>query len=786
MKRKASKARSPGNPNKKIKTNKDSSENNTLLNNKTYPPREGINGVQDSILNKLSRLFEKSSQGCTAITFINNKILITDNAIHAGSTESREGDLGKITVIKTAMNYFADVAEGSCSQQEMLNAFEKICLSRVQGEGKGYVQLNPSIISTISKHVLLIYKPKREKKSQELSEERGTKLMAEVITSAIKKTMEEHDFKFDDLPHVFVACNVIALLARDFIEIEKFLQNDTYKDNQLKLAFSAGVIKGKGKKELNCIITKETLPLNAYKLMSRDNKKTGYVILKIDDNAIHAEVKLLEYLFLTGILQNHKDAIYIAISKHCCYHCSLTLKAFEKVIKESNSDLKILYAGIHGLNCNAKTPFILNSEIDLTAILKGIKKPFRTIDKISKMLKKVQAHYIKLEELYGPNSKKDSDGGVKMVDRSITILSDDEGSFEKSGFATKKYQETHLSIAVAMLLSSKKYKGFIGIADKETIQSKLTAANLLNNSSIIGIYIDADGNLVPFYIEMNLDKSVNIKYADHSYSACIKDFILSAKTTFNVNQISLESSGKVAGIDGEHEILALQSLAHFSASEKDKDDTDTAEEIWNQSKDWLDTILRSWNDANNTLLADLKKLIHASQGDDEKNTNLLSYIRNNKEEFKSISITQDGEENTLFDILIQTNFQNNISLKPYALSLIELMISPNNLDNELEFNYNSDDLDPIFRHNTSDNIDAGLDDLDLGGPNEGLRQVIKIISTNQNEVTATMSSALMQALTSHAEELGFEIAFLKSHDEDINISSGIDEKAKYSSSKRYS
>ncbi|WP_165379571.1 hypothetical protein, partial [Rickettsiales endosymbiont of Peranema trichophorum] len=266
------------------------------------------------VLDNLARLLEMTSQGCTAVCFVNNKILISDNDIESG-TDFKEDANRKVSLIRNVMSYFRTLAKGeevSCATRDLV--FKEICTKRIKGEASGYVQLDEEKIGGIALDVLNEYKTWRKHYASK----------SELYPIEQRKFMA-------------VAYEISSALARDFIKIEKFLQRSNA--HAIKDAFK-GI-------EVATVVTLELDELSYphYSLMK--NMEHGYVILAIGKNIpgekMHAEMKIIDYLVFTRVLQNTSEPIYIGIAKLCCNYCALALKAYHQY--KSRNSIKTIADG---------------------------------------------------------------------------------------------------------------------------------------------------------------------------------------------------------------------------------------------------------------------------------------------------------------------------------------------------------------------------------------------------------------------------------------------------------
>ena len=271
--------------------------------------------INERRLDSLARLLEGGSKSCTAITFINNKILIADNSIH-GNTIIEEGKESiKIRLIKEVMYYYSQVArgkEGAALKEARENIFRLICTIRVKGEEKGYIKLEEDAINDIAIDILNNRATWRDRRVND-------------IIGKYPKVIR---------PFVFNTYGLIDLLVEDFVKIERFLRSAENKDEPLVIAFK--------NQELRYASTNERFGLlrESYNIFMDGNP--GSIILRVDSDKVHAEVKVLVFLLLTGKIrrseadysQEEKEdkKLYIGISKLCCRYCIHFILALTKAL----------------------------------------------------------------------------------------------------------------------------------------------------------------------------------------------------------------------------------------------------------------------------------------------------------------------------------------------------------------------------------------------------------------------------------------------------------------------
>jgi|GEM_PF-5888778 len=290
---------------------------------------------EDRRLDSLARLLQMTSQGCAAACLIDQTIVIADNEIHRGTRTH-----AKLQLIQTVMEYFSDLAnEREEKKQSREEVFKKICVARLKGEEKGYIKLDEKILEKIAKIVLDTYKKVEGQ---------------EVWRTKYIREMKNYDLH--ETHYVATAYEIAGRLARDFLKIEKFISgNSVNKGNGRKNDLVAAF---KGKENTIIDIDQAGGVAEKNRGLTQQEKTPGYIILNIDENGVHAEAKIIEYLVLTGAISGLKEnvKIYIGISKLCCNGCASFIKAVNEVFC---SKIEIIETrGAHGLQPDWKQPMI--------------------------------------------------------------------------------------------------------------------------------------------------------------------------------------------------------------------------------------------------------------------------------------------------------------------------------------------------------------------------------------------------------------------------------------------
>lgn len=276
------------------------------------------------------------------------------------------------------MRYFSGLANQSKdytkSREEV---FKQICVARLKGEEKGVIKLDDKILEDIAVDILNTYKSKDQDEWR------------------IQNVKKISNYKAHQKPYVSFAYEIAATKARDFFKIEEFITNninDT--ENDLISAF-------KGKENERIFVDQAGRIFEVDKGFVQYGEDAGYVILNIDAVGVHAEVKIIEYLILTGIISDLEEGarIYVGISKLCCKGCDVFIKAANKVF---GLDVEIFYSrGSHGLQPEWVQPIICCDDYpNVIGYYWNVKK-----QQYEEAISEKQEGFIKCIHLVAPNQR---------------------------------------------------------------------------------------------------------------------------------------------------------------------------------------------------------------------------------------------------------------------------------------------------------------------------------------------------------------------------------------------
>jgi hypothetical protein len=299
------------------------------------------NLTENNYLHSLTRLFESNSKSCTAACLINDVIVLADNNIHGGTSNSTKVDL-----INKTMKYFAQIKNvqeqnqvtNELNEKNRVKILTNLCKQRITGEELGYIKLEDKVIKEIIHDVC--FKEDWAKKWH-------------------TKNGKKSEYNPAQRPNIASALELASSIRDDFIRIEALL---TQQEINPDLTDLISAFRGEERQQVlmhssGAILTE--WKNKGYVQNPYQENRPGYVIVKFDRKEVHAETRLLEYLMITGVIDNiEKDqGIYIAISKLCCAGCDHFLKTVAKTY-----EIKIDYKGTHGRQPDWEQPIILYNE----------------------------------------------------------------------------------------------------------------------------------------------------------------------------------------------------------------------------------------------------------------------------------------------------------------------------------------------------------------------------------------------------------------------------------------
>ncbi|MBA8666773.1 hypothetical protein H1Q59_02565 [Holosporaceae bacterium 'Namur'] len=307
---------------------------------------------EQRIWDQLARLMQDKTEACTAITFVNNKIIITDNDVFYNSKEVNL----KIRFIENIMEYFSNFIQNNTSLEERKRLFIDICTKKAQGRFVQPVTLPDDIIQKIAMEVIT--------EENYLNYPLGKVNCTTVMKSGLSP---------EDTAQALQLFTVFTEIAINLIKIEETLVKFG-RTHPINLAFINNEIDlptpRKDKRKLNLTKYQGLAVSNAF----------GYALLHIEDKAVHAEMRILSFLLATTSLIN-MQSIYIGITKLCCHNCRLVLESVNKALDRDF----ILNRGQHDLEFkNWEPPFFLKDNFkkhcfkDNYSIVKKIRENYNT------------------------------------------------------------------------------------------------------------------------------------------------------------------------------------------------------------------------------------------------------------------------------------------------------------------------------------------------------------------------------------------------------------------------
>ncbi|MCE3255628.1 MAG: hypothetical protein K0R25_1122 [Rickettsiaceae bacterium] len=272
-------------------------------------------GFDNAILDNLARLLEGASS-CSAVCFINNKFVFTNNELDKNTGNSgAEGyvmieelanylglDTEKYTGLELLLQEEKDemVAAREITRKEI---FKKICLQKLAGQGyPGTIHKGQTdIIDIILGDLLENHKEWENWNPKQI-----------IAKFNLKKNRSSNPTQ--TATSILATYDALSRAAHDFKKIENIFRNN------------------------------ESLKGTKFKIV-KDEESRG----------LHAELRVIDHLFREENLlgkAERKERIYVGISKVCCLDCRHTIKALNRVFKEvgdkevedRNFDLKIISA----------------------------------------------------------------------------------------------------------------------------------------------------------------------------------------------------------------------------------------------------------------------------------------------------------------------------------------------------------------------------------------------------------------------------------------------------------
>ncbi len=330
--------------------------------------KEGEDELQNTILDNLARLLEGSSV-CAAVCLYGKELFITQNELSKGS--GSRGGAG-YTVINNLINYLKNQNEDD--EDSRLSVFRSVCrqklsptrfpgimnVSKIEGEKTR----EEGIFCIIVKDLL-----KQEVKAETLNSK-----------EIIKKFKIGNSGRDELASQIHRTYQVLDRAAHDFRKVEEAFENQ----NRLKKA--------------DLIIIQDT-----------------------DSQGIHAELRIINHLFLKKGLLDHlanNKPLYVGISKLCCEKCRHAIKALNLLFSELNKPkaVETIQYDIKILKENAQSP---NQDRSEGKIIIRQYKDFE--EDIVEIFDYKQNKFINIEALEEKN--KDI---VKKINESINSVKNDE------------------------------------------------------------------------------------------------------------------------------------------------------------------------------------------------------------------------------------------------------------------------------------------------------------------------------------------------------------------------
>ena len=382
-------------------------------------------------LDSFARLVEGDGK-CSAIYLDSDKIIIASNSIHEGS---RTGETANrhAKFITEMTTYFHNLAIGASEGADLASKMilvSKLCFLIMRDRKR-----DASVESTVIKYVEDFFRNNH-----------STKEWRDDLLRRVKNPLEREIIK------------QVSRTARDFLKLEQSIKQQ----GEVSEQFCVNV------------------------------QNNAYQILYLGKQDIHAEIRVLEHIFrnrtgantaaeLTEIFANmalETTRRFIGISKLCCAHCSLTLKATSAMISTR---------GEHGQIFEWAIPDILqHTEVFKKFVGEAAYKIFDTLDekqktialqyigfKQGKLTKKVMQNLFGAEKKMPSRSEMYADSSESDVDYQ-----------EKESYplALKRYRDHHFETSELPQLKKKLIEDGIDV--------KWQVNLIANNNLVMDLFLD--------------------------------------------------------------------------------------------------------------------------------------------------------------------------------------------------------------------------------------------------------------------------------------------------------
>lgn len=258
---------------------------------------------QNRRLDSIARLLNTKDEVCTAVCFNQGRILLANNN-------------ARLTELQTQyISFFRDCLVGGPEY-----------LKKPEFHRKHQALLAASIAET-------------ERPGKHLANTIATieDLQKQPLTTERKAILQEIKADFTNMGNVR-----LATLVSDYLKDQKTDLSSLHQFYQSKLAHDRELAHERLSIDIDKVV--HALTSNEANAFTHDIKAAflqPFLFVGQDTPKLHAEMKILDYLYITGQLdlgttQTNSDVepIYLGISKLCCLECSATVKALNEQIKE--------------------------------------------------------------------------------------------------------------------------------------------------------------------------------------------------------------------------------------------------------------------------------------------------------------------------------------------------------------------------------------------------------------------------------------------------------------------
>lgn len=317
-----------------------------------------------TILDKISWILQYNSKSCVAAAVANNKLLIAEN--HISETTGLKSSHAGMTYIHDILHYFITMCQKSDFDQYPA-MLERIFNIKFAGEEEGlYKSANAYKSQILEKlqEIRSIYNSKEKRKE----------------TIAIKEN-ELRKLMAHSHQKVLGAFELGLKIIRRIHKIEKFLTKNKEKrlsqifasvnpEDGLVRRYEQGITSSESSEQPSDQLPN---PGEGNRAWINDAGIQGIAILATNENGVHAEMKILDFLLLTKAMSNEQipENITIGLSKQCCLDCHdviiVTNEAIEQLTLPGIKKINVSGAHLRGFaQWSEHQPIFLQIDVEST------------------------------------------------------------------------------------------------------------------------------------------------------------------------------------------------------------------------------------------------------------------------------------------------------------------------------------------------------------------------------------------------------------------------------------